>query len=60
MTRRMPAGPMVAAELAAAMPPVRPSILDRVFPPAQCAEVPWAPAAPIYGAHRRLTERTTS
>ena len=60
MTRRMPAGPMVAAELAAALPPVRPSILDRVFPLDQCAEVPDFPALPIYGEFSRTTERTAS
>ena len=49
MTRRLPASPMVAAELAAALPPAPTSILDRVFPLAECAELPWIPAAPIYG-----------
>lgn len=46
---RFPASPMVAAELAAALPPAPTSILDRVFPPSECAELPWIPAAPIYG-----------
>lgn len=46
---RLPASPMVATELTAALPPAPTSILDRVFPLDQCEELAWVPAAPIYG-----------